>query len=344
MENEKIDLRSDTITQPTKEMRKAMMECEVGDDVSREDPTINRFEERTAEIFGKEAALFVPSGTFGNQCSIMTHTQSGNEIIVCDDSHIVQHEAGASALLSRVQLRTITPQNNAYMTLAEIESKLRKDKDIHYPTTGLICLEQATAYGNVYPQDLMRQIWEMAQYYGVPIHIDGARIFNAALALGTEPKELTKYCDSISICLSKGLCAPVGSVIAGDAEFIEKARVNRKILGGGMRQAGFLAACGMVAYEKMTDRLAEDHENAKLFAHLIDEDDRIEISRKPEISMVFVKLKNTEQTAEDLVEKITKKGLLTYLPEAGEIRFVMRYGITEKDVKKAAAILLGELQ
>lgn len=338
-----IDLRSDTITQPTQEMRQAMFDCKVGDDVSREDPTINEFEKYAATILGKEASLFVPSGTFGNQCSIMSQTTSGNEIVLCDDSHIVQHEAGASAIISRVQLRSITPQNRAYLTAGEILEKLRIAEDIHYPHTGLICLEQATAYGNVYPLEEMKKIFELAQTYNIPVHVDGARIFNASIALKTTPDQLTKYCDSISVCLSKGLCAPVGSVIAGTREFIEKARQNRKVLGGGMRQAGFLAACGLVAFKSMTERLVEDHQNAKYLAKLLKNDSRIEISRKTEISMVFMKLINTDQTPEDLVERITRRGVLTYMPEAGEIRFVMRHGITKADVEKAAEIIIDEL-
>jgi len=334
-----IDLRSDTITLPTREMRDAMYNCEVGDDVLREDPTVNELERYAAELLGKEAALFVPSGTFANQCAIMTHTCSSDEVIVCEDAHIIQHEAGASALLSRVQLRVIVPENRKYMCAGEIERRIRVGDDIHYPRTGLICLEQATAYGNLYPVAELKKIRKLSIKHGVPIHIDGARLFNAAVALGVEASKLAACTDSVSVCLSKGLCAPVGSLLVGTKEFIEKARRNRKIMGGGMRQAGFLAAAGLIALKTMTKRLDEDHRNARLLAQLLAGIEGISVDRTPEINMVF--FRNTSGVISDarLFNALTRKGILTYAPEAGEFRFVTHYGISEDDISSVAGMI-----
>jgi len=332
----KIDLRSDTITLPTQEMREAMYRCEVGDDVLREDPTINKLEAYAAGLLGKEAALFVPSGTFANQCAIMTHTLSSDEVIVCEDAHIIQHEAGASGLISRVQLRAIAPANGKYLSASEIEKRIRIGDDIHYPRSGLICLEQATAFGNLYPPDELRKIRRISKKYKVPVHIDGARFFNAAVALGVDVAKMADCADSISICLSKGLCAPVGSLLVGNRDFIEKARRNRKILGGGMRQAGFLAAAGLVALKVMTRRLDEDHRNAELLAGLLNSIEGICVERQPEINMVFFRNKSRKISDAKLFRALSRRNILTYPPEAGEFRFVTHYGIGEEDIRFVA--------
>ena len=235
-----IDVRSDTVTQPTKEMREAAFSCPVGDDVYRDDPTVNRLEKRAAEILGKEAALFLTSGTQSNQTAIMTWTNRGDEIIVSDEAHICGHEVGAVAVLSGANMRTLHFENGM-PDCAMIEEAICEE-DIHCPVTALICLENALANGRVVPVSVMREIYEMARGHKIPVHLDGARCFNAAVSLGVDVKEITRYVDSVSCCLSKGLCAPVGSVLAGSREFIERARKNRKLLGGGMRQAGILAA------------------------------------------------------------------------------------------------------
>lgn len=226
-----IDLRSDTVTKPTDEMRRAMAYAEVGDDVYGDDPTVNKLEKLAAEILGKEAALFVPSGTFANQLALFTHCNRGDEVIIGDDYHIVQHEAGAAGIISGVQLRTIETDRGALIPEV-VEKKIRKVDDIHYPKTGLICLENAHSNGRVIRLENYEKIRNIAEKYKVPIHLDGARIFNAATFLKIQASEIAKYADSVSFCLSKGLCAPVGSLLVGNKEFIEKARKKRKIMGG----------------------------------------------------------------------------------------------------------------
>ena len=339
MHSSVIDLRSDTVTQPTQAMREAMFSCKVGDDVNGEDPTLNELERVSAELLGKEKALFVPSGTFANQCAILTHTRSGNEVIVCEDAHIVQHEAGAAALLSRAQLRTLAPTNGRYLTCDDIGPRLRLAEDIHYPDTGLICLEQATAMGDVIPLETMQDVYEMAQSCSIPVHVDGARLFNAALALGIDAKELATCCDSVCFCMSKGLCAPVGSVLAGGAEFIDRARKYRKIMGGGMRQAGFLGAAGLVALREMRERLAEDHENAKLLGQLLAEIEGLEAVTEPQINILFVRVTKDGLDENAFVEKLAEKGVRTYPPEDGLLRFVTHQGIGEEDIRRAAEII-----
>ena len=245
-----IDLRSDTVTMPTEEMRKAMAEAEVGDDVYQDDPTVNRLEKLAAEKVGKEAALFVPSGTFGNQLCVMTHTNRGDEIILGEDCHITLHEVGAAAVIAGVQLRTL-PSKNGMLDPKQVEKAIRCEEDIHYPHTGLICVENAHGLGTVIPLDNLKEIKDIGERHNIPVHLDGARIFNAALALGVDAKDIAKYCDSVMFCLSKGLGAPVGSMVAGTRELIEKARKNRKLMGGGVRQEGILAASSIIAVKHL---------------------------------------------------------------------------------------------
>ncbi|GAB4301639.1 MAG: low-specificity L-threonine aldolase [Myxococcota bacterium] len=315
-------------------MREALLTCAVGDDVMREDPTVNELEGYAANLLGKDAALLVPSGTFSNQCALLSHTKSSDEVIVAEGCHIVQHEGGGAALISRAQLRVIAPENGKYLTAVEIEKRIRKRADIHYPETGLICLEQATAFGNVIPLSIMKEIRELANKRNIPVHIDGARIFNAAHVLGVEAKEIAAFCDSISVCLSKGLSAPVGSLLIGGEEFIERARKNRKIMGGGMRQAGFIASAGLIALRDMRERLKEDHANARLLARLLSEIEGVEITREPEINMVFVSLEKLGIRNDEVVTRFAENGIKIYPRESGEFRFVTHYGITEESVRK----------
>ena len=245
-----IDLRSDTVTKPTREMREAMFNAEVGDDVYGDDPTVVKLENLAARMAGKEAALLVPSGTFGNQLSLMTHCNRGDEVLLGDDCHIVQHEVGASSVIAGVQLRTLNSDKGA-LDPDEIRSKIRGN-DIHFPRTGLICVENAHSNGRVIPLEIMKEIYQAASEYNIPVHLDGARLFNAAEYLNVPADQNTKYCDSVMFCLSKGLCAPVGSLIVGSKDFIARARKFRKMLGGGMRQAGFISAAGIIALEKMS--------------------------------------------------------------------------------------------
>jgi threonine aldolase len=262
-----IDLRSDTVTHPTEAMRRAMYEAEVGDDVFGEDPTVNRLETLASQKMGKEAALFTASGTMNNLIAVLTHTQHGNEIILGSESHIFLNEVGGAAALGGVMVHTVSNDSNGQLPLADIEYAIR-DKNIHYPVTTLLCLEntQNRCGGAVLTPEYTNQAVELAHHHGIKVHLDGARIFNAAVALGLPAGELTTGVDSVGFCLSKGLSAPVGSVICGSEDFIERARKKRKMLGGGMRQAGVIAAAGIVALETMIDRLADDHANARKLA------------------------------------------------------------------------------
>jgi threonine aldolase len=261
-----IDLRSDTVTWPTAEMRQAMASAEVGDDVYGEDPTINRLEELGAQKVGKEAALFVPSGTMSNLVALLAHTRPGEEIIVGAGAHIYYNEVGGLARIAGVLPRLIDDGDGVF-TAAAIKSAFRPP-NIHYPETRLICLENThnRAGGAVTPAVNMREIYDLARENGLLVHLDGARIFNAAVAAGCPVTDFTRSADSVSVCLSKGLSAPVGTLLAGTGDFVARARRSRKLLGGGMRQAGVLAAAGIVALERMVDRLADDHANARRLA------------------------------------------------------------------------------
>ena len=285
-----IDFRSDTVTNPTLEMREAIFNAELGDDVLQEDPTVKKLEKLAAQMLGKEAALFVPSGTFGNQLALFTHCKRGDEVILSDMAHIVQHEVGAASIIAGVQLRTIHPKNS-WLTWNEIEKVVRKQENIHYPDTGLIVLLNSLSNGDVKPLEVMKEIYENAKKYNIPVHIDGARIFNAATYLNVDVKQIAKYSDSVMFCLSKGLVAPIGSILVGTNEFIAHARKKRKLMGGGMRQVGIIAAAGIIALTKMTKRLDEDHQNAKKLALAFDKYALFELDiEKVKTNIFFMKL------------------------------------------------------
>jgi len=336
-----IDLRSDTVTRPTPAMRQAMFTAEVGDDVIGEDPTIHRLEALAAEMTGREAALFVPSGTFGNQVCIMTHCRPGHEVIVSELGHIVQHEVGGAAVLSAVQLRTVWPRGSA-ITWAEIEPRIRLDDDIHFPDTGLIALENAVWDGTVQPLEEMVEIHANARRLGIPVHLDGARIFNAAASLGVPAAAIARLADSVMFCLSKGLAAPVGSIVAGDADFIHRARKMRKLMGGGMRQAGILAAAGIVALTEMVPRLPEDHRQARRLAEALAARPELELAPdRVDINMVFVRFRpgcGAEPEAR-FVAALRRLGILTYPPEGGRVRFVTHHDVTAADIDRVIASL-----
>lgn len=262
-----IDLRSDTVTHPTPEMRKAMFEAEVGDDVYGEDPTVNRLEAMAAKMMGKEAALFVTSGTQGNLVAVLTHTNRGDEIILGDESHIFWYEVGGASVLGGVIMHILPTDSQGRLDPDDIERAVR-GKDIHYPPTTLICLENThnRCGGAVLAGDYTDEVCNLAHGHGLKVHLDGARVFNAAVALGVPASMLARNVDSVALCLSKGLSAPVGSLLCGDIDFVGRARKFRKMLGGGMRQAGVIAAAGIVALNTMIDRLAEDHANARRLA------------------------------------------------------------------------------
>lgn len=333
-----IDLRSDTVTQPTQAMRQAMFTASVGDDVYDDDPTVKALEEKAAKLVGKEAALFVPSGTFGNQVCILTHTKRGDEIIVSQDAHILYHEVGAAALIAGVQLRTIPAFGGRY-DLKVLEKTIREE-DIHYPDTGLICIENAHGNGSVMPMSSMKGIYEVAKRKQVPVHLDGARLFNAATALKVSLAEMSQYCDSLTFCLSKGLCAPVGSIIAGKKDFIEKAKRNRKLMGGGLRQVGFLAAAGMVALDEMIDRLEVDHKNAQILEDGLKSIPGITvIENRRDINMVFFTIQDLKIEESDLINKMKEAGILINGTEDDEWRFVTHHGVDQKDLEFAVETL-----
>ena len=336
-----LDFRSDTVTHPTPAMREAMFHAQVGDDVYQDDPTTNRLEELAAEMLGMEAAMFVSSGTMGNQLALMTHTRRGDEAIVSAESHIFHHEVGAAAVLSGLNLRTISFPDGIY-TAEKIEEAIRPD-DIHEPPTTLICLENALANGRVVPLENMRQIHEMAKRHGIPVHMDGARLFNAATALKVPVTQLTACVDSVSCCLSKGLCAPVGSVLCGKAQWIKRARKYRKMLGGGMRQTGFLAAAGILSLTEMTGRLEEDHQNARYLAKLLGAIEGISVDQKAvQINMVFARFDRGDLF--HLQSWLKEQDVLIGDPEGSEIRFVTHWGITSGDVEHLAELLKAYLK
>ena len=263
----KIDLRSDTITLPTKEMLDAIDRADLGDDVFQEDPTINQLEELAAKRFNKQAALFVPSGTMANLVAVLSHCQRGDEVILGDQAHTFLYEAGGISAFGGVHSRQLVNQADGTISIDDIKHAIRKE-DVHFPTTRLICLENThnRCFGMPLSSDYVNSVAEVAKNDSILVHVDGARIFNAAVSLDTSVAELTHEIDSVSFCLSKGLSAPAGSLLCGPEDFIYRARRNRKALGGGLRQAGILAAAGIVALEKMTERIAEDHQNAKVLA------------------------------------------------------------------------------
>lgn len=333
MINGKIDLRSDTVTVPTQEMRKAMFEAPVGDDVYGDDATVNELEALAAQMTGKEKGLYVPSGTMSNQLALFTHVQRGEEVILPDDCHIVVHEAGAASIIAGAQLRCIQTINGE-MPFEVIEKNIRKDPtDIHQPSTALITYENADSNGQVRTVEYMKNIKSLANKYGLPVHIDGARIFNAAAYLNVDVKELTQYADTVSICLSKGLCAPVGSVLVGSADFIEKARRKRKILGGGMRQAGIIAAAGILALKEMTKRLSQDHENASYMAQKLSEVKGLEVYNDlVQINMVFFKLKGYRLKSDELVQQLLKKDIVINGEDNGMMRFVTHNYVSREEI------------
>ncbi|MDL2228826.1 threonine aldolase [Treponema sp. OttesenSCG-928-L16] len=326
-----IDLRSDTVTQPTEEMRLAMKNAEVGDDVYGDDPTINRLEALAAEMTGKEAALFVASGTMGNQLCVMTHTSPGNEIIAGLQSHVIHYEGGAAARLSGVGYALVDNPDH-FIYSEDVRRLMRPAGDPHFPKTRLLCLENALCDGNVVPMDIMRDSSNAARELGLKIHLDGARIFNAALALGVEAKDIASCADSVMFCISKGLCSPVGSLICGTEDFIQRARMNRKILGGGMRQAGVLAACGLVSLEKMTQRLGEDHENARYLGDRLAEIPGITVNKdRIRINMVFWKPEIPGFSQDDFITFMFKN----HIKVSGRSGDVYRF-VTSNDVPRSA--------
>ncbi|MBN2272283.1 MAG: low-specificity L-threonine aldolase [Sedimentisphaerales bacterium] len=329
-----IDLRSDTVTLPSPAMREAVYKAELGDDVFAEDPTVNRLEQMAAERMGKEAALLVVSGTMGNVTCVLTHCRRGDEVILGDRSHTFLYEAGGVSALGGVHPHTIANQPDGTILPDEIAAAIRPD-NVHFPRTRLICLENThnRCAGSPLSVEYTNAVAALAKKRGLLLHLDGARIFNAAIALGVDAKELARGADSVTFCLSKGLAAPVGSLVCGSAEFIAEARRTRKVLGGGMRQAGIIAAAGIIALEQMVDRLAEDHENAKRLAKGIANIDGLSINvENVRTDIVYFEVAGDRLTAQQLTVELAKKGVKILNIGPGRLRAVTHYGITADDI------------
>lgn len=340
-----IDLRSDTVTKPTPEMYEAMAKAPLGDDVYGDDPTVNRLEEMAAAMMGKEAALFVPTGTMGNLIAVLTHTQPGQEMILGEKSHIFLYEVASVARVAGVQTRPLASARG--QIFPECVEEAIRTENIHFPETGLIALENThNMYGGaVIPIDYMKKISLLAKSRDLPVHLDGARIFNAAVALKTDVKNIVQHVDSVMFCLSKGLGAPVGSLLVGTRPFIDKARKHRKMLGGGMRQAGVLAACGIVALETMVNRLEEDHINARLLAEeLVKTGFFITQPEAVRTNIVNAVLDSEKYNAFDLLKIMTHNGVLANARSKRHFRFVTHKDVTREQVVEAVMILKALLQ
>ncbi len=332
-----VDLRSDTVTKPTPEMRKAMYEAEVGDDVMREDPTVRKLEELAADRLGKEAAMLVPSGTMGNLASLLTHCNRGDEVILGDKAHIFHHEQKGASVLGGVAYNPIPNQEDGTLKLEDIENAIQPD-DIHVARSRLLALENTQNFcgGVALSPEYIRAASAVAKSHGLSVHMDGARIFNAAVALGVKPSELVAPVDSVMFCISKGLAAPIGSMVVGTREFIEEARRVRKVLGGGMRQAGIIAAAGIVALNTMVDRLAEDHRRARILAEGINEIPGLEVKLETvQTNIVVFRLKRPDMTPTQLAERLAERGVLLFAIGNDTLRAVTHYEISDDDIAYA---------
>lgn len=333
-----IDLRSDTVTKPSLAMRSAIMEAEVGDDVYGEDPTVNKLQEKVAKMFGKEEALFVPTGVMGNQVCIRTHTNHGDEIIADEDSHIFVYENAAPAALSGVSIKTI-PNRMGVITAEQIQTAIRP-KAYYIPKTKLICLENThgRSGGTIFPIEEIKKISLFARERNIKLHLDGARIWNASVASGISLSEYAKYFDSISVCLSKGLGAPIGSVIVGNKDFIDRALVYRKMFGGGMRQVGIIASAGLYAIENNIHRLAEDHKKAKLLADGLKKLKSFKIvPESVQTNMVIADIQS-EKTQEEVISLLKIKGILLTPERHNSIRAVTHLDVSFDEINRAVQI------
>jgi threonine aldolase len=335
-----IDLRSDTVTVPTDEMRRAMYEAEVGDDVYGEDPTINLLEERSAALLGKEAGLFTPSGTMSNLIAVLTHTRAGDEIILGSEAHILWYEVGGASALGGANLRTVLNEADGTMDLARVEAAIRAE-DLHFPSTTLLCLENThnRCGGTVLTAEYTAAASDLGRHHGLAVHLDGARIFNAAVALGVSAAELASPADSVCYCLSKSLSAPVGSVLCGSVEFVDRARKRRKMLGGGMRQAGVIAAAGLVALDTMIDRLVQDHENARRLANGLSQIPGITCSPGQTQTNIVMFGIPSHVPARPFVDRLGEKGVKVNYPSRPRIRAVTHRMIETEDVDRALSIV-----
>lgn len=340
-----IDLRSDTVTHPTPAMRAAMSQAPVGDDVYGEDPTVNCLQELAASLVGKEAALYVPSGTMGNLASILAHCQRGDEVMLGDKSHTFLYEAGGISVLGGIHSRQLTNQPDGSLLLSELEEGLR-GSDSHFPPSRLVCLENThnRCGGTCQTPEYFQQVSGFAGRHGLKIHLDGARIFNAAAAQNVDVTAFAQHVDSLTFCLSKGLAAPVGSVVCGTREFIQRVHRQRKLLGGGMRQAGILAAAGIVALETMPGRLGEDHARARALAERLEETPGL-IVNPPATNMIFLSLADfVPLSAKEAAEKMKARGVLVGIVGPRQFRLVTHYEIDDAGVDRAASVFAEVLQ
>ena len=329
-----IDLRSDTVTLPTKEMREAISNAELGDDVFQEDPTINNLEKLAAKKFNKEAAIFLPSGTMANLVAVLTHCNRGDEVILGDQSHTFLYEAGGISSFGGVHSRQLKNHNDGTIHLNDIKNAIRK-KDVHFPPSRLICLENThnRCFGMPLEINYVNEVVGIAKNNDISVHVDGARIFNAAVATGSTVADLTKNVDTVSFCLSKGLSAPSGSLLCGDKNFIHRARFNRKALGGGMRQAGILAAAGVVAINIMSAKIIEDHRNAKALAVGIAKIDGIIIeTEKIKTNIIYFKLDHPKINSESLLNIMSKKNIRFFELGPNWFRLVTHSGISKENI------------
>jgi len=335
-----VDLRSDTVTKPTPGMLEAMFYAKVGDDVYGEDPTANRLEAKVAKLLGKEASIFVPSGTMANQLCLRAHTKPGDEVIVERESHIFNHECGAAAALSGVQLHPLRGERGILYP-EQIERVIRDRGDYHLPVTRLICLENTHNLGGgaIYPPEVVREISQIARKYHLFLHLDGARLLNATIALRIDPIEYSQYVDSVILCLSKGLGAPVGSMVVGTKELVERVRRFRKMYGGGMRQIGFLAAAGIYALDHHVERLAEDHKKAARLAEALNEIPGIRIeTQKVETNILYFRVKKEGWTAYRVVEELKKRGILVLFIQDSLIRAVTHLDVSKEDIENTISV------
>jgi len=334
-----IDLRSDTVTLPTEEMLEAIRNAELGDDVYKEDPTVNRLEEMAAKKMGKEAALLVPSGTMANLVSVTSNTKRGDSVILEADSHIYWYEVGGISAIAGVLPLPVKGEMGV-MDPRDVEAAIRP-KSLHFAETTLVCIENThnRAGGTVITPAQIEAISKVVKEHGLRLYMDGARIFNAAVALKVDVRDFTRHVDNLMFCLSKGLSCPIGSVIVGSEEFIERAEKVRKILGGGMRQAGIIAAAGIIALEKMIDRLEEDHRNARLLAEGLAKIEGIDVNMKTvQTNMVMLDVKGSVG-AETFVNKLREQGVLALNLSKTRVRMVTHRGIEKEDIHKALSII-----
>ncbi len=330
-----IDLRSDTVTLPTNEMKQFIMDSPLGDDVYGEDPSVNLLQKKIAKIFNKESALFVPSGTMANLISVLTHCNRGDEVILGNKSHIFFYEAGGISAFGGVHSHQINNNDDGTININDIVNAIRKKGDDHFPKTKLICLENThnACYGSPINADFFNEVKNIAKKHNIAIHLDGARIFNAAIALNKSVDELTKDCDSVSCCLSKGLSAPVGSVILGNKNFISRAKSLRKALGGGMRQAGLIASAGIFSLDHMINRIKDDHSNAKILASQLNLIKNLEINlNQVHTNIIFLYNRDKTLSNQDMLLSLEKNNIKIDYKGNSKFRLVTHSGFRKEDI------------